>query len=398
MAQKTGLPTRRDALHSTTEPAPSCPSTEDEGKAAPTLRPASSDHPAQTPASSMHNKQPETPGGVEGAETPHFLGDLEHTLSRPQMMGWEAETGDTQEKGKVRKTLGTPGTLAPSGPGGTIPFSCQHFPVGAKSERLFPRKIRKALKFSIYVGDFLAGLHLLPLPPPLNSCFETPHKQGSQQPKRIFTTVSPKDKSPYSVNPGIVTCPSKKQVVLTTNFLRPQRAQLPGSYHKTGALSAQVSSGMELQLEPSKGNHLPRHWCGVGHQPHHQLLPSLIHILHLSKSSRSAASRPGPYPATLDWTRPLKLFPHRCSRDATDGGMPANSGFLGQEGPPSCVDLLALSSDVSHARTVPEKRDPKVTPRPWETYKTTHQEPDIQDSAGGGFLREAAGTPEIQDT
>ena len=154
---------------------------------------------------------------------------------------------------------------------------------------------------------------------------------------------------------------------------------------------------MELQLETSKGNHLPRHWCGVGHQSHHQLLPSLIHILHLSKSSRSAASRPGPYPATLDWTRPLKLFPHRCSRDATDGGMPANSGFLGHEGPPSCVDPLALSSDVSHARTVPEKRDPKVTPRPWETYKTTHQEPDIQDSAGGGFLRVAAGTPELQD-
>lgn len=45
-----------------------------------------------------------------------------------------------------------------------------------------------------------------------------------------------------------------------------------------------------------------------------------------------------------------------------------------------------------------EKRDPKVTPRPWETYKTTQQEPDIQDSAGGGFLREAAGTPELQDT
>lgn len=112
---------------------------------------------------------------------------------------------------------------------------------------------------------------------------------------------------------------------------------------------------MELQLEPSKGSHLPRHWCGVGHQPHHQLLPSLIHILHLSKSSRSAASRPGPYPATLDWTRPLKLFPHRCSRDSTDGGMPANSGFLGQEGPPSCLDLLALSSNVSHARTVPGK-------------------------------------------
>lgn len=87
MAQKTGPPTRRDTLHGTTEPASSCPSKEDEGKAALTLRPASSDHPAQIPTSSMHHKQPETLGGVEGVETPHFLGDLEHTLSRPQMMG-----------------------------------------------------------------------------------------------------------------------------------------------------------------------------------------------------------------------------------------------------------------------------------------------------------------------
>lgn len=138
----------------------------------------------------------------------------------------------------------------------------------------------------------------------------------------------------------------------------------------------------------------------VSHQPHHQLLPScLIHILHLGKSSSPAASRPGPYPPTLDRTRPLKLFPHRCSRNATTRGMPANSGFLGQQGPPSCLDLfwpfLAMCPTSGQFQ---EKQDPKVTPQPWETYKTTHQEPDIQDSAGSGFLREAAGTPELQDT
>lgn len=67
--------------------SPVLPLKEDQSKAALTPLPASSDHPPQVPASSMHHKQPETPGGVEGVETPHFLGDLEHTLSRPQMMG-----------------------------------------------------------------------------------------------------------------------------------------------------------------------------------------------------------------------------------------------------------------------------------------------------------------------
>lgn len=70
--------------------------------------------------------------------------------------------------------------------------------------------------------------------------------------------------------------------------------------------------------------------------------------------------------------------------------MPANSGFLGQEGPPSCLDLLALSSNVSASGQFQEKQDPKVTPQPWETYKTTHQEPDIQDSTGGGFPKEGS--------
>lgn len=119
--------------------------------------------------------------------------------------------GDTQEKGKVRKTLGTPDTLAPRGPGGTIPFSCQHFPVGAKSEQLFPQKIRKALKFSIYVGDFLAGLHLLPLPPPLNSCFETPNEQGSQQPKRGFSPQCPQRTKSRGSAHAASTCPSKSK-------------------------------------------------------------------------------------------------------------------------------------------------------------------------------------------
>lgn len=53
------------------------------------------------------------------------------------------------------------------------PLGCPHFPIGAKSEQLFPLKIRKVLKFP-YIEDqalrFLAGLQL-PLSPSLNSCF-----------------------------------------------------------------------------------------------------------------------------------------------------------------------------------------------------------------------------------
>ena len=52
----------------------------------------------------------------------------------------------------VGKMLETPDILGLQGSEGSPLFSCQHFPIGAKSEQLFLQKIRKVLKFP-YIED-----------------------------------------------------------------------------------------------------------------------------------------------------------------------------------------------------------------------------------------------------
>lgn len=83
------------------------------------------------------------------------------------------------------------------------PFGCQHFPTGAKSEQLFPLKIRKALKFP-YIEDralrFLAGQQL-PLPPSLNSCFYLISKRA-RIPRDDFQSA-PKEQNPRTTS---MTC------------------------------------------------------------------------------------------------------------------------------------------------------------------------------------------------
>lgn len=96
--------------------------------------------------------------GVEGVMWSPTLLSKKHQISRGTQVtffpgtlfkwwGWETEMGQMEKWGMVRKMVETPDILALQGPGGTTPFNCQHFSIGAKSEQLFPLKIRKALKF-----------------------------------------------------------------------------------------------------------------------------------------------------------------------------------------------------------------------------------------------------------
>lgn len=57
--------------------------------------------------------------------------------------------GQMEEKGMVRKTLETPDILGLLGSEGTNPFSCQHFPIGAKNKAI-STKIKKVLKFPLW--------------------------------------------------------------------------------------------------------------------------------------------------------------------------------------------------------------------------------------------------------
>lgn len=93
-------------------------------------------------------------------ETPNFLRGLGDTLSRYpiQMLGlggWDgANGGERHGQENVRNTRHTGSA---QGPGGRTPFGCQRFPIGVRSEQLFPLKIRKALKFpcaETEPGDF----------------------------------------------------------------------------------------------------------------------------------------------------------------------------------------------------------------------------------------------------
>lgn len=152
MAQMTGPPTQSDKLHARAKPSP-------------TLLPAAFGLFPQT------QRQPEIPGGSGNIEFPWWGGPRSHSFQAFQLNGGAGRLG--QGTGMVRKILET-GYTGSAGPrSNEPPFRCQHFPTGAKSEELFPLKIRKALKFP-YIEDralrFLAGLQL-PLPPSLNSCF-----------------------------------------------------------------------------------------------------------------------------------------------------------------------------------------------------------------------------------
>lgn len=72
--------------------------------------------------------------------------------------------GQMEKWGMVRKMVETPDILALQGPGGTTPFNCQHFSIGAKSEQLFPLKIRKALvsiQLKTEPRDFWLGCNCL---------------------------------------------------------------------------------------------------------------------------------------------------------------------------------------------------------------------------------------------
>lgn len=82
----------------------------------------------------------------------------------------------------------------------------------------------------------------------LSTPLQDTNEQGSQQPKRGFSPQCPqRTKSRGSVHAGNPS-PFEKQPVLTsTNFLRPQRAQLPSTVTRTWLLSTQVSSRMEHQ-------------------------------------------------------------------------------------------------------------------------------------------------------
>lgn len=124
--------------------------------------------------------------------------------------------GQMEKKGMVRKTLGTPDISAPTGPGGTTPFSCQQFPIGAKSEQLLPRKIRKALKF--YTLEIFGRATTITSPPSLNSCFKIPNEQVSQHSKRRFPQCPQRTKSRgYAHGVSVlVLSPAPQKAVLTS--------------------------------------------------------------------------------------------------------------------------------------------------------------------------------------
>lgn len=224
------------------------------------------------------------------------------------MVGLEAEMGQMEEKPVVREILETPDILALWGPGGTTPFSCQHFPIGAKNEQLFPLKTRKVLKFP-YTEDqtlrFLAGLQSS-LPPSLNSCFTYPVIKWASIPKDGFQSVPKEKKIPglqlWRISPSTVISPSKSGNL--TNFLRPHGGSaswhLPqkcGSkytrqFHNQAAAQAiQGQSSSQAMAVVSATTPL---WS-------QQLLPrGFIYTHNLSKNSRLAASRLVLYPSTQD--------------------------------------------------------------------------------------------------
>lgn len=260
-------------------------------------------------------------------------------------------------------------------PAGRTPFGGQHFPIDAESEELFPLKIRKVLEFPYIEGQtlrILAGPQLPP-PPSLHSCLKIPNKPMSQE---AISKVSPTNKipglHPWGVSTGAVTSPSKIGANLT-NFLRRHQAQLPGSYHKTVALSAQGSSGTKQQLQQSKGSHLPRQWLQLLPPPP-PAPPQLPHIHIPSKLKTAGLQLPDQAPVRSLQPRMDRLsFSHieilktslmwdTCKLQFP---WPRDASLLP-------TSIISFQQHVpSQDSWIQEKLDPKVTPQSWGTYETT---------------------------